>query len=199
LSWQYSNQSRLHALSVKSGPESLSLESLVEQFSGRDLPPVKQWHPENERDIDMRIDRAGDWYYNGSKIQRQRMVALFSSVLRREEEQYFLVTPGEKLRITVENVPFVALLLRVEGQGSEQQLIFTDNCGNQTTAGSENPVWMEAGDAEPLPYVMVRDNLPALIARPVYYQMADLLSEQHGAHGLWSSGHFFPLADSSDM
>jgi len=171
----------------------LSLEALVEQFSSRALPPVKDWNPQEQRSIDMRIDRAGTWHYNGSAINRQRMVALFSSVLRREADRYFLVTPAEKLEISVECAPFVALLLEVSGQGDSQTLTFTDNCGNRTVADQEHRLWLDES-AEQLPHIMVRDNLPALINRAVYYQIADLLIERNGVYGVWSAGRFFMLA-----
>ncbi len=168
----------------------MSLEALVEQFSNRDLPPVNKWDPPRERAVNMRIDRAGTWHYNDSAINRPRMAALFSSVLRREGDQYFLVTPTEKLQITVELAPFVVLLLEVSGVDNGQILTFTDNCGNKTIADQDHHLWL--GD-EQLPYLMVRDNLPALIGRSVYYQMADLLVEHEGAYGVWSSEQFFGL------
>jgi len=143
----------------------------------------------------MRIDRGGAWYYDGSKIERQRMVALFSTVLRREGDQYFLVTPAEKLQIEVEDAPFIALLLEVTGQGDTQQLNFTDNCGNQFTADQDHPVWMAEKSGEQLPYVVVRENLPAIIARSVYYQLADLVDDRDGVLGVWSAGHFFALGE----
>jgi len=142
----------------------------------------------------MRIDRAGAWHYYGSAINRQRMVALFSSVLRREGDQYFLVTPAEKLQITVECAPFVVLLMQVSGEGDSQILTFTDNCGNQTIADQDHRLWLDEGN-EQIPHLMVRDNLPALISRAVYYQLADLLVEQAGGYGVWSAGQFFVLAD----
>lgn len=173
----------------------MNLEDLVAQFSARSLPPVSNWHPPRQRSIDMRVDRAGVWHYQGSPIKRQRMVALFSSVLRREGQQYFLVTPTEKLEIVVELAPFVALLLDVTGEGSQQALMFTDNCGNQTLAGADHCLWMAQHDGEEVPLLDIRDNLPALVSRPVYYQLADLIVEHGGGFGVWSNGHFFVLAN----
>jgi hypothetical protein len=176
----------------------LNLEDLVAQFSARSLPPVSNWHPQHQRSIDMRVDRAGVWHYQGSPIQRQRMVALFSSVLRREGQQYFLVTPAEKLEIVVELAPFVALLLDVTGEGTDQQLMFTDNCGNQTLAGADHRLWMAQHpdeDGDEVPLLDIRDNLPALVSRPVYYQLADLIVEHDAGFGVWSDGQFFVLAN----
>lgn len=174
-------------------PEKTDLEALVAQFSARDLPPVSGWNPANERQIDMRIDRAGRWHYNGSSIERARMVALFSTILRREGEGYCLVTPHEKLRIEVENVPFVAQLMSVSGTGKKQQLEFTDNVGNVFTAGEGHRLWMAPFADQSMPYVIVRDELPALLARPVYYQLAELITEENEVSGVWSGGKFFAL------
>ncbi|MEM7259221.1 MAG: DUF1285 domain-containing protein [Pseudomonadota bacterium] len=170
-----------------------SLESIVEQFSGRELPPVASWSPDHERDIDMRIDASGRWFYHGSAIERMRMVALFSTILRRDGDDYSLVTPAEKLRIVVEDVPFVAQILDVSGSGTTQQLRFTDNVGNQFLADPDHRLWIEHGQNESRPYVIVRDNLAALIARPVYYQLAELLVETADGPGVHSGGVFFPL------
>lgn len=173
--------------------EKIDLEALVAQFSSRDLPPVSGWNPSVERAIDMQIDRAGKWHYNGSSIERARMVALFSTILRRDGEHYFLVTPHEKLRIEVENVPFVAQLMNVIGVGRQQQLEFTDNVGNVFTAGEQHRLWMGPFEEQSMPFVIVRDELPALLARPVYYQLAELITQENEANGVWSGGVFFPL------
>ena len=171
-----------------------SLESIVKQFSERELPPVGQWAPEGQRDIDMRIDAGGRWFYQGSPIERPRMVALFSTILRRDGDEYFLVTPVEKLRITVEDVPFVVQLMEVTGADTDQRLHFTDNVGNQFLAGPDHRLWIEHSKDESRPYVIVRDNLAALLSRPVYYQLAELISERDGRAGVYSDGEFFLLS-----
>ena len=173
--------------------ENDSLESLVQQYSERDLPPVEQWQPTSERDSDIRIDASGRWFYRGSSIDRARMVALFSTILRKEEISYFLVTPHEKLRIEVEDVPFVVQLLEISGSGEQQNLLFTDNAGNRFTADKQHKLWVEHNKDESRPYCIVRNNLAALLARPVYYQLADLITEQNSRTGVYSGGVFFPL------
>ena len=173
--------------------EKVDLQALVAQFSSRDLPPVAQWNPISERTIDMRIDHNGTWYYNGSAIERARMVALFSTILRREGERYFLVTPHEKLAIEVENVPFVVQLMEVTGDAQGQCLEFTDNVGNVFVAGNDHPLWTADYAGQLLPYVMVRENLPGLLSRAVYYQLAELVIERDDHYGVWSDGVFFPL------
>ena len=94
----------------------------------------------------MHIDRNGRWFYQGSEIQRDRMVALFSTILDFDGDRYSLVSPGERLWITVEDAPFFALLLNIEGQGEAMRLEFTDNVGNQFVASADNPIWM-SGDS----------------------------------------------------
>lgn len=173
--------------------DKIDLEELVAQFSDRALPPVASWNPAVERTIDIRIDRKGAWHYFGSPITRERMVALFSTVLRRDGNDYFLVTPQEKLRIAVEDSPFVVLLMDVQGRDEGQLLNFTDNVGNVFSADSNHKLWIEDIDGEPRPYVMVRDALPALLVRPVYYQLAELAVEHNLVTGVWSGGVFFPL------
>lgn len=154
----------------------------------------------------MEIRRDGTWLYNGSPIERERLVWLFSTVLRREEDgDYYLVTPVEKCRITVEDAPFQAILLGITGQGKSQVLTFTTNVAEQVVAGSEHPIRVEIDEAsgEPSPYILVRDGLDALISRSVYYQLADLLVEEDIDNeawlGVWSQGSFFRFAKSGDV
>lgn len=171
-----------------------SLEALVAQFDTRGKPPVETWNPEKTGEIDIYIDRQGNWHYGGSKIERKRMVALFSTILWREKECYFLKTPYEKLKITVEIAPFIAVLLDVEGSGESQSLIFTDSTGNRFTADHEHKLWLsENATGEPVPLVIVRRDLPALLSRAVYYQLAELIVEHSNTVGVWSEGVFFPL------
>jgi hypothetical protein len=169
------------------------------QAKGRALPPVEKWHPEHCGDIDIRIARDGTWYHNGSPIGRRELVRLFSTILRKDADGFHLVTPAEKMRITVEDAPFLAVLLRSEGEGRDQSLIFTTNVGDETIAGPENPIRVETHPEteEPSPYVHVRRGLEAKIARSVFYQLADMAVPGEGAQsgllGVWSGGVFFPL------
>ena len=133
-----------------------SLESLVAQFDTRGKPPVEQWNPTRVADIDIRIDRQGDWYYQGSKIERRRMVALFSTILWREDDSYFLKTPHEKLKIEVEAAPFVAVLMTVTGEGESQSLSFTDNTGNRFKADGRKSLKMTFGPSRDILQWMLR-------------------------------------------
>ena len=180
----------------------LGLASLQrESAAGRKLPPVEKWNPAHCGDIDIRIARDGTWFHMGSPIGRKELVRLFSTLLRRDPDGYHLVTPAEKMRIVVEDAPFLAVLLRVEGEGRDQRLIFTTNVGDETVAGPDNPIRVEIDPVtrEPSPYVHVRRGLEAKIARPVYYQLAEIAVPGEGLDegklGLWSEGKFFTLGE----
>jgi len=153
--------------------------------------------------FDMRIGRDGTWYYRGSAIQRKPLVTLFSSVLKRDENgQFWLETPVERGRIDVDDAPFVAVALDISGSGESQMLTFHTNLDETVTAGRDHPIRVEtdAETGEPSPYIHTRDGLDALIARSVYYQLADLAvsRQDDDVLGVWSSGIFFELGRASD-
>jgi hypothetical protein len=179
---------------------SIGLASLQREASaGRGLPPVDKWHPVHCGDIDIRIARDGQWFHQGTPIGRKELVRLFSTILRKDPDGYVLVTPAEKMRIVVEDAPFLGVLLDVEGSGRGQKLTFTTNVGDQTIAGAANPIRVETDLATggPAPYVHVRKGLEARIARAAFYQLADLAVPGEGEHagslGVWSAGVFFRL------
>lgn len=171
----------------------------IPKAEGKGLPPVHLWHPAFCGDIDMRIARDGTWYYMGTPIGRKPMVKLFSSIIRRDGDKYVLVTPVEMVGIQVDDAPFVAVSLQVEGQGEQQLLRFTSNVEEEVVAGAEHPirVAIDPHSAEPAPYVHVRSNLEALIHRNVFYQLVELAvtREIDGQNwlGVWSGGVFFPI------
>jgi hypothetical protein len=152
-------------------------------------------------DLDMRIARDGTWFYRGSPIGRLPLVKLFASVLRRETDgDYWLVTPAERGRIRVDDVPFLAVELTADGEGRAQLLTFRTNMDDFVTAGPANPLRVEtAADGEPAPYILVRDGLEARLARPVFYELVDLgVEERIGDRiefGVWSAGMFFRLGE----
>ncbi|TVP70558.1 MAG: DUF1285 domain-containing protein [Rhodobacteraceae bacterium] len=172
---------------------------------GKGLPPVHLWDPPFCGDLDMRIARDGTWFYEGTPIGRPALVRLFSTILKREDGQYFLVTPVEKVGITVDDAPFVAVDFRAEGQGRDQRLTFVTNLGDETIAGSDAPlrVTRDPQTGEPAPYVMVRAGLEALIDRKSFYRLVELgVTEPHEGRdwfGLWSSGRFFPVIPACEM
>jgi hypothetical protein len=180
----------------------LGLASLQrESAAGRGLPPVEKWHPAHCGDIDIRIARDGTWFHEGTPVGRRELVRLFSTILRKDGDDYVLVTPAEKMRIVVEDAPFLAVLLRSEGEGRARKLIFTTNVGDETVAGADNPIRVQIDPVtrEPAPYVHVRRGLEAKIARAVYYQLAELAMPGEGAQAgklvLWSSGVSFVLGE----
>jgi hypothetical protein len=152
-------------------------------------------------DLEMRIARDGTWFYRGSPINRPALVKLFASALRREADGgYWLVTPAERGRIEVEDAPFLAVALTVEGEGRDQKLIFRTNLDEFMTAGPDNPLRVEtATNGEPRPYILVRDGLEARLARPVFYELVDHATEEEVEgtvqFGVWSNGIFFQVGE----
>lgn len=173
---------------------SLSIAEIAELAEAQKLPPVDQWDPQESGDSEMRITSDGSWFHQGDPIKRPAMVRAFSSILRREPDgSYALVTPYQKLSIAVEDVPFVAVELDSKGSGAERTLAFRLNTDHLVVAGADHP--LRFGADKPQPYLQVRSRLEAVLARPVYYQLAELaLEEDADPVGIWSSGMFFPMA-----
>jgi hypothetical protein len=169
----------------------MSLAEIARAAAERRLPPVEKWNPAHCGDSAMRIARDGIWYHEGSPIGRPAMVRLFASILRREQDGSFvLVTPVEKLDIEVEAAPFVAVEVKSEGEGKDRRLAFRLNTDEPVVAGPGHALRVENGQ----PLLEVRAGLDALIARPVYYELAEMaLAEGAEPPGLWSEGIFFPL------
>ena len=180
----------------------------------RALPPVNDWHPQHIGEIDMLIDQYGDWYYRQSKIEREKLVRLFSTILRKEGEDYFLVTPVEKLKIQVVDFPFTVNLMEVRHQDDKQAIYFLTNLGDEICLDANHPIKYSpiqprqsqtAADDTPvanLPHINVRDQLFAKISRNVFYELANLAIDQQsdvnesnaiGSLGVYSMGEFFPL------
>lgn len=185
-------------------PVTLSVDDIAasaEATKGRALPPVHLWNPPYRGDLDIQIKRDGRWIHEGGEIRREAMVRLFSSILKLEEGRYYLVTPVEKVGITVEDAPFVAVDVDATGSGAAQELRFQTNVGDFVTANSENPIRLETDPetGEPSPYVHVRAGLEALIDRKSFFRLMDLAVEQDGTFGLWSQGTFFALIPAKDL
>lgn len=183
-----------------------SLKDVIARFGGeetlRKKPPVHLWNPPFCGQIDMRIARNGSWHYMGSPIPRPAMVKLFASILRREpDDSYVLVTPAEKCGIRVDDAPFVAVEATVAGQGSDRLIAFRTNVDDIVPLDAGHPLRVSVNPAtdEPSPYVLVRDRLEALLARPVYYQLVELAEERtvdgKAVLGVQSAGQFFVLGD----
>jgi hypothetical protein len=177
----------------------LSLADIVRLAAERKLPPVDKWNPSHCGDSAMRIARDGTWFHEGSPIGRPAMVRLFSTILRREPDgRFVLVTPVEKLDIEVEDAPFLAVELKSEGSGAARSLAFRLNTDDMVVAGPEHGLRIDEQADGPHPYLQVREGLEARIARPVYYELAELALDEGGdPPGLWSGGIFLPLGPSA--
>ena len=186
-------------------PSAENLAEAAKKAGKRGLPPVHLWNPPFCGDLDMRIARDGTWFYLGTPIGRAPLVRLFSTILRRDGDDYFLVTPVEKVGITVDDAPFVAVDFEVDGQGSEQSLTFETNVGDTVTAGPDHPIRVvrDPETGEPSPYVLVRANLEALIDRKSFYRLVDIgtreLRDGIEWFGLWSGGTFFPVIPAAEL
>ncbi|MDO5705651.1 MAG: DUF1285 domain-containing protein [Paracoccus sp. (in: a-proteobacteria)] len=153
------------------------------------LPPVHLWNPPYCGEMDMEIRADGSWWHEGSPIGRPAMVRLFSTILKREGDRHYLVTPVEKIGIRVQDAPFIAIDADIG-----DAITFTTNVGDQVTADADNPITVRMHEDEPRPYVHVRGGMVALIDRKTFYRLAD--AAQPGADGrlgVTSAGVFFPL------
>jgi len=177
------------------------LEALMRRADGLGkTPPVEKWNPEFCGDIDMRIAANGLWYYMGTPIGREPLVRLFASVLRKDEDgKHYLVTPVEKIGITVDDAPFVGVELHAAGSGKDQIITLRTNVGEAMDIGPDHPMRFEP---EPetdgvKPYVMVRGRLEALCLRSLLYELVEIGGEEDVDgdvwFGVWSSGIFYPM------
>jgi len=159
--------------------------------SARGLPPVHLWNPAHCGDIDIVIRADGVWMHEGSPIGRAELVRLFSTVLRLDPDGYHLVTPGEKLKISVEDLPFRAVAMQRDGD----DLIFTTDVGDTVRANPENPITVDTDPAtgEPAPRIHIRRGLEARIARTVFYDLVEMAEERDGQLAVSSGGVWFPL------
>ncbi|WP_108815481.1 DUF1285 domain-containing protein [Loktanella sp. Alg231-35] len=184
---------------VTPSAESLAQSARAAQKGG--LPPVHLWNPPHCGHIDMRIARDGTWFYMGTPIGRPELVRLFATILRKDGDDYVLVTPVEKVGITVDDAPFVAVDFNKQGAG----LAFETNVGDVMIAGPDHPIRVErdAETGEPSPYILVRANLEALIDRKSFYRLVELCEHADHAGSRWfgirSEGVFFPIIPSDEL
>jgi len=186
-------------------PTAESLAQAAQAAQAKGLPPVHDWNPPFCGDLDMRIARDGTWFYQGTPIGRAPLVRLFSTILRKDGDKYFLVTPVEKVGIIVDDAPFVAVDFTATGEGMSQDITFTTNVGDDATASADCPLRVERDPAtgEPSPYVRIRDNLDALIDRKSFYRLVDLgeNTEIDGVDwfGVRSAGSFFSIIPVAEL
>jgi hypothetical protein len=182
--------------------QTTGLEGIVgaaETASGKGPPPVHLWNPAYCGEIDMRIAADGTWFYQKTPIGRHAMVKLFASILKREGDRYFLVTPVEKCGIAVDDAPFMAVELRIDGAGRGRRLFFRTNVDDWVECGPDHPLRFEpeAGTGGLKPYLHVRRNLWAKVTRALFYDLVDLGEERAVAgvamFGVACAGEFFPM------
>lgn len=176
-------------------PGLAGLAAAVEEL--RQLPPVERWNPPYCGDSGIRIARDGTWFHQGAVVTRPSLVRLFSTILRKDDDGFMLVTPVEKLSITVEDAPFLAVLMTVEGEGEKTRLTFTTNVGDKVVAGAEHRLRFapDAKTGAPIPYLHVRGGLEAKLARPVYYALVDVAMVRGEDFGVWSEGIYFAIGE----
>lgn len=186
-------------------PSAEGLAASAKAASRRGPPPVHLWNPPFCGDLDIRIARDGTWFYLGTPIGRAPLVRLFSSILKREGDRYFLVTPVEKVGIRVDDAPLFAVDFEVRGEGRDQAVTFITRTEDSATLGPGHALRVERDDAtgEPSPYIHIRAGLEALIDRKSFYRLVDLCThevhESRDWFGLWSGGTFFPIIPSADL
>src|ERR1700736_5389713 len=182
-----------------------SIAGAARRAGAKGLPPVHLWNPPYCGDIDMRIAGDGTWFYMKTPIGRPALVKLFSSVLKREGEKYFLVTPVEKIGITVDDAPFTAVEMKREGEGATPTLSFRTNVDEWVACGPEHALRFEP---EPetgglKPYLHVRRDLWALVTRALFYDLAELGEDRDIAgermFGVASEGEFFVMAPADSL
>ena len=174
------------------------LEAMLKEQSGATLPPVEKWDPPYCGDIGMRIRNDGVWFYQGSPIGRKPLVRLFSRVLRKDADgRHFLVTPVEKVDVTVDDAPFLAVEMEAAGSGADQVLTFRTNVDDVVRCDAEHPIRfaVEAVSDGLKPYLLVRGRLEALLTRALYYDLVELAVTDGTEFGVWSAGVFFAMAN----
>lgn len=184
------------------------LQALVERAGGdnRKIPPVERWDPPFCGDLDMVIKRDGTWFYMGTPIGRMPLVRLFSSVLRKDDDgRTYLVTPVEKIGITVEDAHFIAVEMDISNKNGEQVLTFRTNTGDIVEAGPDHPMRYEIvpGNDGVKPYLLVRGRLEAVLARPVMYELIahgeESLVDGQMMFAVRSKGAVFPIMPADDL
>ena len=144
-----------------------------QQQSSNSLPPVHLWNPPLSGDIDIVIDREGRWIHEGGEIKRAALVKLFASILVREEDQYFLITPVEKWRIKVDVAPLYVIAASRDFRNGQQAITLTTSTEDIVIVDATHRIYLAEDCGQSMPLVIVRANLPALISRNVYYQLVD--------------------------
>lgn len=192
-------------MSIKNVEKIQSFEDSVRKIKLTGPAPVNSWDPDFCGNINIKIQKDGTWLYNGSPINRIKLVKLFSNILKKEGNNYFLVTPVEKVGIMVEDAPFLINNLDITGQGRGKTFDFTTQVGDTVRLSKNNPLrfTFNSKSFEPSPYILVRNNLEALIDRKNFYRLINSgeTSEYKNENwfGVWSENTFFPIISSKSL
>ena len=192
-------------MKIKSTRSMEGIEKSLKKIKVQTEAPVDSWNPKFCGNLDIRIVKDGSWLYQGSKINRYSLVKLFSSILKKEGDNYYLVTPAEKIGIMVDFAPFVVTAINFLGQGKSQKISFTTNLGETFDLNYLHlfRINFNPKTNEPHPYVIVRKNLEALIDRKSFYRFVDLacIEKYRGQDwfGVWSHNCFFPITQNTNL
>ncbi len=190
-------------------PKAASLLDLVATLQSeaglekpRSLPPVHLWNPAHCGDIGLEIRRDGSWWQNGVRFSRDKLVRLFSTILRRDSDGYYLVTPHEKVVVRVEDAPFMGVRADRHESDGHQVILVTTNVGDVVAVDADHPlrVVTDRQTGEPSTYVLVRGGLEARLARPPYYELVSWAEPDGGGHrtmSVTSSGVRFPIGEAA--
>ncbi len=184
---------------VSSKDDLNSFETSLKKIKINGPAPVNNWNPKYCGDVDIEIKRNGDWFHNGKKINRISLIKVFSNILKKENNKFYLVTPIEKVGIKVEDAPFLITNLEIKGHGRDQKIIVETNVNDKVIINQKHKlnVKIDKKTFEPSPYVIIRNNLKGLIDRKSFYRLIDKLKKEKYNdvfwYGIWSESKFFPI------
>ena len=180
-------------------------KNVAKHIKGSKPAPVHLWTPPFCGDLEIHIDTDGRWFYQKSEIKRDRLIKLFANILKKENDKYFLVTPVEKVGITVADVPFIATEIDVITEEQNILFKFTTNIGDETYLKEYDQfkILFKKSTDEPQPYINVRSNLFAKIDRKSFYRLVDYCAETLHRGEKWLGFHsnnvFFPLVKAEQL
>jgi hypothetical protein len=171
---------------------------------GKGPPPVERWRPAYCGEIDLRIAADGTWWYNGTPIARPALVKLFASILRKDPDRYVLVTPVECVGIMVEDAPFLAVEMTIDGDGEGRRIAFRTNVDDVVLIGRNHPLRFERESSGGLkPYVLVRGDLWARVNRALVFDLIELGEDRDFGgdimFGVFADHQFFAIAPRSEL
>lgn len=189
-------------------PQAITLSDLISTLQveaglekPRSLPPVHLWNPAHCGDIGLEIRRDGSWWQEGVRFSREKLVRLFSTILRRDADGYYLVTPHEKVVVKVEDAPFAGVRVDRHESGGHQVILVTTNVGDVVAVDEAHPLRVETDrqTGEPSTYVRVRGGLEARLGRPAWYELINWAEPDHGKStmSVMSSGVRFPVGETA--